>query len=333
MLKKQLTYWLLSAMCMLSVSANAKWHEKQFHVMGTKAKVQFWLADSTANVAPINEQAKVLIQAVETEMQRINQAMSPYIATSELSIVNENAFSSSVVVSEELFSLLVKANQIAKLSHGAFDVTYASVGYQYRYREHIKPSDVAIKASLGNINYQALKLNEQDKTVRFLREGMKIDLGGIAKGYAVHNCINLLKQAGIEHGLVSAGGDTTLLGDKRGKPWIVGIKHPRANEKTAVHFPLINEAISTSGDYERYFIEDGERYHHIINPKTGKSANKVVSVSVIGNDPTVVDALSTTLFVLGLTPAMKLIDSMAEYEAIIIDNAQRLHFSSGLAQQ
>lgn len=118
---------------------------------------------------------------------------------------------------------------------------------------------------------------------------------------------------------MSAGGDTGLLGDKRGYPWVVGIKHPRAEQKTAVHIPLESEAISTSGDYERYFIENGKRYHHILNPKTGKSAKEVVSVSVIGKDPTMVDAFSTMLFVLGLKPAMKMIDSLEGYEVIIID--------------
>ena len=157
-------------------------------------------------------------------------------------------------------------------------------------------------------------------------------MGGIAKGYAVKNCLAILASAGIEHGLVSAGGDTGLLGDRKGRPWLVGIKHPRASDKTAVHLPLSNEAISTSGDYERYFIEDEVRYHHIINPKTGKSAQQVVSVSVIGQDPTYVDALSTTLFVLGLEQGMAFINNLPDYEAIIIDNQQKLHFSLGLQQ-
>ena len=114
---------------------------------------------------------------------------------------------------------------------------------------------------------------------------------------------------------------------------MVGIKHPRAEHKSAVHIPLSNEAISTSGDYERYFIENGERYHHIINPKTGKSPKEIVSVSVIGNDPTMVDALSTTLFVLGLTGALRFINNLEGYEAIVIDKHQKLHFSQGLLMQ
>jgi thiamine biosynthesis lipoprotein len=314
-------------LCLFSLSTftvNAQWYEKSFHVMGTQAKVQFWYEDA--------KKAGLLISAVENEMERINQSMSPYIESSELSQVNLNAAKQPFKISDELFNLLIKANNIARLSNGAFDITYASVGYQYHYRDKIKPNEKTIKANLNKINYQGIALDKVNKTIFFSKEGMKIDLGGIAKGYAVKTSLRLLEQAGVKNALVSAGGDTGLLGDKRGRPWVVGIKHPRAEQKNAVHLPLENEAISTSGDYERYFIENGERYHHILNPKTGKSAKEVVSVSVIGKDPTMVDALSTTLFVLGLKPAMKMIDSLVGYEVIIIDKNQKLHFSKGLTQ-
>jgi thiamine biosynthesis lipoprotein len=303
---------------------NAQWHEKSFQVMGTQAKVKLWHQDA--------EKAGLLIRAVENEMERINQSMSSYIDTSELSQVNLNAAKQPFKISDELFNLLIKAESIARLSNGAFDITYASVGYQYHYRDKIRPNEKAIAENLNKINYLGILLDQVNKTVSFAVEGMKIDLGGIAKGYAVKTSLRILEQAGVKSALVSAGGDTGLLGNKRGQPWVVGIKHPRAEQKTAVHLPLANEAISTSGDYERYFIENGERYHHILNPKTGKSAKEVVSVSVIGNDPTTVDALSTTLFVLGLKPAMQMIDSLAGYEAIIIDKEQTLHFSKGLTQ-
>lgn len=308
----------------VSTFANANWYEKTFHVMGTEAKVQLWYENK--------QQAQQLIKAVEVEMQRIDQAMSPYITTSELSKVNQQAFKQPVNISEELFALIKTANKIAKLSNGAFDITYASVGHQYNYREKLKPTSQQIAKSLVGINYQSLLLDEIKRTIRFKQQGTKIDLGGIAKGHAVKNSIALLKKAGVKNALVSAGGDTALLGDRRGRDWLVAIKHPRAEDKTAVHLPLINEAISTSGDYERYFIEDGIRYHHILNPKTGQSANQVISVSVIGEDATYVDALSTTLFVLGLQPALQLINNLPSYEAIIIDNQQKLHFSQGLTR-
>ncbi len=335
-IKLKLTFLLF---CM-PFFANAQWVKHSFKVMGTLSQVEFWLDEST-NVFddPSNEldishskKAQRLIAAVEQEMFRIDRQMSPYKKQSELSLINREAANKAVIISAELFDLLKTAQHISAMSDGAFDITYASIGYQYNYREKTRPSQSSIIKALPAINYTAITLNKEQSTVHFTHQGIKIDLGGIAKGYAVKRCLSLLKNAGIKHALVSAGGDTGLLGDRHGRPWLVGIKHPRAEHKTAVNIPLENEAISTSGDYERYFIEDGIRYHHIINPKTGDSARKVVSVSVIGQDPTYVDALSTTVFVKGLVEGMALINKLPDFEAIIIDNQRRLHYSRGLQQ-
>jgi len=314
---------------LLANSASAQWVKNSFQVMGTQAHVEFWLDTPEQN----NNTSERLIRLVQQEMNRIDKAMSPYKTKSELSLVNNKAGSEAVTISSELFKLLYESQQIAELSDGAFDITYASVGYQYDYRKKQRPDQASIKRSLEAIDYRAVVLDPKKSTVRFSHPEVKIDLGGIAKGYAVKQCTSLLQAAGIKHALVSAGGDTGLLGDRRGRPWYVGIKHPRAEDKTAVQLPLSDEAISTSGDYERYFIENGVRYHHIINPKTGDSARKVVSVSIIGKDATFVDALSTTVFVKGLAAGMAFIDQLPEYEAIIIDNQQTLHMSKGLQQQ
>lgn len=312
---------------LFSTSAFAQWHQETFEVMGTQAHVEFWLeSDDT------NQEALLLIQAVKDEMHRIDKEMSPYKAESLLSTINRKAGISPVKISAELFDLLKASYEISQLSDGAFDITYASVGYHYDYRASKRPAQSIIDNALPVIDYSAVVLDKQHSTVAFKHSDIKIDLGGIAKGYAVKQCLKILANVDIEHALVSAGGDTGLIGDRRGRSWLVGIKHPRAEHKTAVHLPLINEAISTSGDYERYFIEDGVRYHHIINPKTGDSARKVVSVSVIGKDATYVDALSTTIFVMGLQSGMSLINKLPDFEAVIIDNQQTMHFSNGLQQ-
>jgi thiamine biosynthesis lipoprotein len=308
---------------------SAEWVSNSFKVMGTQAHMEFWLDESKK----VNGTSQQFIALVQDEMHRIDLAMSPYKEASELSLVNNKAGTEAVVITKELFELLNESQKIAKLSDGAFDITYASVGYQYDYRTKQKPNKASIESALKAIDYHAVILGREKSTVRFSHPDVKIDLGGIAKGYAVKRCLELLKIAGIKHALVSAGGDTGLLGDRRGRPWYVGIKHPRAEEKTAVKLPLSNESISTSGDYERYFIEEGVRYHHIINPKTGDSARKVVSVSIIGKDSTYVDALSTTVFVKGLQEGMAFIEKLPDYEAIIIDNQQTLHVSKGLQQQ
>jgi len=325
---KMLKHTLFTILFLLTSPASANWFSNSFQVMGTQAHVEFWLDKPEQD-----RQSEHLISQVKKEMSRIDKAMSPYKSSSELSQVNNNAASGPITISRELFTLLDVSQKIAELSDGAFDITYASIGYQYNYRKKQRPDQASITQALKAIDYRAVILDKTASTVRFSHPEVKIDLGGIAKGYAVKQCIALLKAAGIKHALVSAGGDTILLGDRRGRPWYVGIKHPRAKDKSAVQLPLSDEAISTSGDYERYFIEDGVRYHHIINPKTGDSVRKVVSVSIIGKDATYVDALSTTVFVKGLQAGLKFIEQLPEYEAIIIDNQQTLHVSKGLQQE
>ncbi|MCB5225562.1 FAD:protein FMN transferase [Alishewanella sp. 16-MA] len=313
--------WLLSGLW--PTFAEAEWQRQPFQTMGTQAYVEFWTDD--------NSQGPLLISAVQNEFERINQLMSPYLESSELSLLNRDASQQAVTISEEFYQLLQQAEQLAELSAGAFDISFASVGFSYDYRQHVKPSIEDLAAQRSLINYQHIQLLANNQ-VRFAKAGVKIDLGGIAKGYAVERSIALLAQAGIQHALVTAGGDTRLLGDKRGRPWLVAIKHPRKSDDIVAQLPLINSAISTSGDYERFFIEDGVRYHHILDPKSGTSPSGLMSVTVLGPDTTRTDALSTTLFVLGLERGMALIEQQADYEAIFISSEHQLYFSSGLAR-
>lgn len=302
-------------------TATAQWHRQAFQTLGTQAYIELWSEDSA--------QASQLILDVQAEFERINQLMSPYIASSELSLLNRQAASAPVQVSAEMYQLLQQARQISELSNGAFDITFASVGFYYDYRARLKPDAAQLQQGRQLVNYQSVELLP-DNRVRYRQAGIKIDLGGIAKGYAVERGIMLLAARGIKHAQLTAGGDSRLLGDKAGKPWLVGIKHPRQDDKYAATLPLENTAISTSGDYERFFIEEGVRYHHILDPKTGQSAAGALSVSVTGPDTTQTDALSTTLFVLGLQQGLALIEQIDGYEAIFIDANRQMYFSSGL---
>jgi len=140
-----------------------------------------------------------------------------------------------------------------------------------------------------------------------------------------------LRDAGVTNGLATAGGDTRLLGDRGNGPWTVGIRDPDDTDGLLTRLTLQDEAISTSGDYERFFIEDGVRYHHILNPSTGRSAGKLHSVTIIGPDATMTDGLSTSVFVLGADAGLALIESLEDYETLLVDIEQRVRFSSGLA--
>ena len=313
--------WLVSGLW--PTPAAAEWQRQPFQTMGTQAYVEFWTDD--------NSQGPMLIRAVQDEFERINQLMSPYLESSELSLLNRDASQQAVTISAEFYQLLQQAEQLAELSAGAFDISFASVGFSYDYRQHVKPSVEDLAAQRSLINYQHIQLLANNQ-VRFAKAGVKIDLGGIAKGYAVERSIALLAQAGIQHALVTAGGDTRLLGDKRGRPWLVAIKHPRKSDDIVAQLPLINSAISTSGDYERFFIEDGVRYHHILDPKSGTSPSGLMSVTVLGPGTTRTEALSNTLIVLELERGMALIVQRADYEKNFISREHPQYFSSGLAR-
>ena len=157
-------------------------------------------------------------------------------------------------------------------------------------------------------------------------------MGGLAQGFAVDQSIQHLQDLGIEHALVSAGGDTRLLGDRRGRAWLVGIRDPANTEEVIAMLPLEDEALSTSGDYERFFIEDGEKYHHIIHPSTGKSVNEVRSVSILASDATTTDALSTSIFVMGVSKGLELLNRLEGVEGVVVDQNRKLYYSEGLQQ-
>jgi thiamine biosynthesis lipoprotein len=292
-------------------------------IMGTAIRVELWHEDRRAGEAAMD--------AVMAEMHRVDRAMSPFKPDSELSRINREAAHGPVRISKEMFNLITRAIEFSEMSEGAFDITFSSVGYLYDYRKGTKPTDAEIQKALPGINFHYLLLDREQQTIRFARPGVRIDLGGIAKGYAVDNGIALLKQRGIKEALVSAGGDSRVLGDRHGRPWMIGIRDPRNKEGTVAVIPLADAAISTSGDYERYFEKDGVRHHHIINPKTGKSANGVRSVTIIGPDATTTEGFTKSVFILGPEKGIRLVESKPGIDAVVIDDAGRMHYSSGLA--
>jgi len=320
--KRTLSFLVFLCLSLYYHAVNAEWFKADRAIMGTAIHVELWHTDKVI--------AEKNIQRVFTEMHRIDSLMSPFKKDSELSLINDHAAKHPVKISSEILNLIQKSLNISKLSNGAFDITFASVGQFYDYRKNLQPTEKELSANLKKINYKNIKLDHKNKTIFFTQTGTRIDLGGIAKGHAVDNAIKILQQHGITQAMVSAGGDTRIIGDKGGRPWYVGIRHPRDKNKSAVILPLSQTAISTSGDYERYFIKDNIRHHHIIKPGTGDSARELRSVSILGADSTTVDALSTTVFILGLNKGMKLISSLPNTEAIIIDNNGLMHYSTGL---
>jgi len=314
--------------CLLSLvhlPAQAEWLRESQDKMGTRVTITLWHEDE--------KQGAELVRQGMAEFDRIEQAMSTYIDDTELSEVNRHAAERPVAVSADLFGLLQTALKLSRLTDGGFDITYDSVGYLYDYRESQRPDDQAIATGLAAVNYRLVVLDPANSTVRFKQPGVRVNLGGIAKGHSVEQVISLLRNAGVQYASATAGGDTRILGDRRGVPWVIGIRHPDRDDEVVTRLPVIDEAVSTSGDYERFFIEDGERYHHILNPASGKPTKGVRSVTILGPDGTLTDGLSTSVFVLGVEQGLDLIAGMPGYEAVIIGADGRMFYSDGLLAQ
>jgi FAD:protein FMN transferase len=306
----------------ISMPAHAEWVGDVRAMMGTEVRVLLWDDDPA--------EAERLIEEVFDETARIDELMSTYIENSRISDINRRAADEPVVAGDELFTLIRRSLDISVLTLGAFDITYDSVGQHYDFHKHQRPSDATVAEERQFIDYHLVQLDQAAGTVRFLRKGVRINLGGIAKGYVVERGVDILRAQGVEHAIVTAGGDSRLLGDRRGQPWLVGIRDPRKEGKVAISLPLQDEAISTSGDYERFFEENGVRYHHIIQPKTGMPATGVHSATVIGPDAVLTDALSTSVFVMGVDKGLRLIATLPDYESIVIDADGKIFYSDGL---
>jgi FAD:protein FMN transferase len=316
-------FLLCVSLLLVGQRAHAEWLKRvEDGIMGTRIVVELWADDAA--------KGHDAIDAVIAEMERIDRDMSTYKADSEVSRVNTNASKAPMKISDELFDLLATAISYSTLTQGAFDITYASVGFMYDFRAHQKPSEQQIKQALPAVNYKHIVLNKKNKTVFFSHKNVRIDLGGIGKGHSVDRGIAILQARGVTRGLVTAGGDSRIIGDHFGKPWVVSIRHPDNKDKTFTSLPLTDTAISTSGDYERYFEEDGKRYHHIIDPRTGHSASKVRSATILAPTATRTDGLSKTAFVLGPEEAMKIYNQLDDVDAILVTLEGKVLYSKGL---
>jgi len=312
----------LPLLLLAAMPAAAEWHHREAAIMGTRIAVELWHEDPDESAAAI--------EAVLAEMHRVDALMSHYKPESQLSRINALAAQGPVAVDPELAGLIDAAAGFSARTGGAFDITYASVGYLYDFRERRHPSDAEIEAGLGAIDWRHVVVDLEASTVRFTQSGVRIDLGGIAKGYAVDRGVALLAERGIRHASVTAGGDSRILGDRLGRPWVGAIRHPDDPQRFIARIPLEDAAVSTSGDYERYFDEDGQRYHHIIDPGTGRSASGLRSVTIIGTNAMETDAISTSVFVLGPERGLALVEQLPELDAVLVRSDGKVLYSSGL---
>ncbi len=317
-----------------AATAPAGWLKREEAIMGTAISVELWCDERRAGEAAC--------AAVMDEMHRIDRCMSPHKPASELSRINRLAARQAVPLSEEMTRLLARAIAFSRQSAGAFDITYAAVGRLYDYRRRVRPTPAALARARECVGWQMLELDTQAGTLRFEREGMCIDLGGFAKGHAVDNATALLQQRGVRHAYVAAGGDSRVIGDRRDRPWSVAIRDPRRAGEVIAVLPLVDTAVSTSGDYERYIDVPGnseaphsgtaERCHHLIDPATGRSPQHLRSVTVLAADGLTSEALSKTLFVMGAERGLAWLAAQhPDVDAVLVDAQGRLHTSAGFA--
>ena len=305
-----------------STGAGGGWYRREEAIMGTEISVELQ--------APTREAAETAIAAVMAEMHRIDATMSPHKADSELSLVNTGAAAGPVPVSPGLFGLLSRAMAFSKLSGGAFDITFASAGHLYDYRAGVAPDPSALADALPLVDWRHLHLDHATHSVRFARPGVRIDLGGFAKGHAVDNAVGILRRLGIANAMVAAGGDSHVMGSRGGRPWTVAIRDPRREGAVVAVLPLEDVSISTSGDYERFFERDGVRCHHLLDPRTGRSPAGVRSVTIIADDGLTTEAFSKTVFVLGVAEGLRFVEAHSGIDAVIVDAQGALHYSAGL---
>jgi len=270
----------------------------------TKEKSSEFLMDTKVDMQVYGEKAQEVINNSFVRMREIENEMSKNIKKSEISKINNNAANQWVRVSKDTFKVIEKALEYARLTNGRFDPTIGPLVELWGIgtSEARIPSAGEIEKTKKLVNYKNLKLNKEDNSIKFEKENMKIDLGGIAKGYAADEVRNIVKNAGIGSAYVNLGGNVLVIGGKEdGTPWKIGIQDPReARGSVMASLEIRDKTVVTSGNYERYFRKDGVLYHHILNPETGKpSRNELLSVSIISKDSFEADVLSTSAFILG----------------------------------
>lgn len=313
--------------------ARSGWAVRDEAIMGTAIHVELWADDL--------RHGEAAAAAVIDEMHRIDRAMSPHKPESELSRINRDAARLPVPLSDEMYTLIERALAWSARTEGCFDISYAAVGQLYDYRARVRPGAAALEAARALVGWRHLHLDPAARTLRFGKPGMRIDLGGFAKGHAVDRAAALLRRRGITSAMVAAGGDSRIIGSRSAgrdgeRPWTVAIRDPRREGAVVAVLPLENVSVSTSGDYERYFDDqvDGrpERVHHLIDPATGRSPQHVHSVTVLADDGLSCEALSKAVFVLGAERGLALVERLGGADAVVVDAQGRLHASSGLLQ-
>jgi thiamine biosynthesis lipoprotein len=297
--------------------------------MGSELHLSAWSTDEAA--------ARSAFEAVFAEFERLEALMSTWRQASDVVRINAAAGVQAVAVAPEVRDVLRQARQISEWTDGTFDVTFGALTDIWKFdhdQDNSIPAAEAIRERLPLIDYRQIEIDDRAGTVFLRRKGMKIHLGGIGKGYAVDRAVSILRRAGLRNFMIQAGGDLYVGGQKDGRPWRLGINDPRGREGDS--FATVNlsdSTFSTSGDYARFFMKDGVRYHHILDPSTGQPARLCRSVTIVSDNPVLADAIAKGVFILGPEKGMALVERIPKLEAVVVTAKNEVLVSAGLTER
>jgi len=316
---------LLSVAC-ASEPAAPRLIERSRVSMGSQLRVATWSTDEAKAIAAITQ--------VFDEFDRLEALLSVWKDGSDVIRINHNAGITSVSVSEDTINVLSEAAEASAVTRGKFDITFGALSDIWRFdhdQDNIVPDRDLIAIRLPRIDYRAVQVDRTARTAFISRPNMKIHLGGIGKGYAVDRGVAMLRARGFTDFLIQAGGDLYVAGTNGETPWKLGIADPRGSHEPFATLEIRDGTFSTSGDYERTFMKDGKRYHHIIDPDYGEpSVSGCRSVTLVANRAVIADAYSKGVFLLGPHEGMKLIEDLPGVEGVIVTSDNDVLVSSGL---
>jgi thiamine biosynthesis lipoprotein len=301
----------------------------------TRVQMQMGTLVRITAAAQSESVAQGAVTAGFAEIRRMEDLLSTWIPTSELSQVNASAGVKPVHVCTETLTVVQRAMQAAEMTDGGFNIAIGPAMDAWSVIEGRRiPSEFELEALRPLVDLQAVHVDVREQTIYLGKAGMRIDVGGIGKGYAADQAVDALRRAGAIAGVVALSGDIKTFGRlPGGRKFPVGIQHPRKDGLVLAWIDLQDEAISTAGDYERFFERDGVRYHHILDPRTLQPARSCQSVTVIAREGVWADGLDTGIFVMGPERGMELVEQLPDVEAIIVDQDGHMLVSSGLRQR
>ncbi|GJM28157.1 MAG: FAD:protein FMN transferase [Cyclobacteriaceae bacterium] len=327
----RISFWLAALIFLgLFGSINAQTDQQEFSKVSLKMGSRF----EVIAVTPDSTLAGIAISAAYQEIDRIENLISSWKPHSQTSLINANAGLTITRIDRELYDLIFRSLKVSELTNGAFDITFAGINDLWKFQrqrvDHL-PDSSRIASAIKNIGYQKIQLNRDSLTVYLPETGMRIGFGSIGKGYAANRAMKVMKSTGIESGMVNAGGDLITWGkNKHGTPWSIGIADPNKEDEILAWLSLQDMALVTSGDYQKFFTYNGQRFGHIIDPRSGYPSTGIKSVSILCADAELADALATAVYVLGSDNGMKLINQLNHIEGLIVTADDRLLQSKNL---